>query len=94
MHMSAIGPRPHMEKQTIEYEALIDKYMLRHLCKPGISGWAQVNGYRGETSELEQMAGRVKYDIWYIENWSLLLDLKIFVKTFVQCVIKDDKQAY
>jgi putative colanic acid biosynthesis UDP-glucose lipid carrier transferase len=75
--MSVVGPRPHMLKHTEEYSALIDNYLVRHFAKPGITGWAQVNGYRGETKELIDMKKRVEYDIWYIENWSFLLDLKI-----------------
>lgn len=79
--MSIVGPRPHMLQHTIEYSQLIDKYMVRHLVKPGLTGWAQVTGYRGETKTLEQMEGRVKRDVWYIENWTLWLDLKIIYRT-------------
>lgn len=91
--MSVVGPRPHMLKHTEQYSALIDKYMVRHLVKPGVTGWAQVTGYRGETRTLEQMEGRVKRDVWYIENWSFYLDLKIIVVTFLQ-MLKGDKNAY
>lgn len=91
--MSVVGPRPHMIKHTEEYSVLIDKYMLRHLAKPGITGWAQVNGYRGETKELYQMEKRVEYDVWYIENWSFFLDMKIIYLTIVN-TIKGDKNAY
>lgn len=91
--MSIVGPRPHMLKHTVEYSALIEKYMLRHLAKPGITGWAQVNGYRGETKELYQMEKRVEYDVWYIENWSFFLDLKIIYLT-VANMIKGEKNAY
>lgn len=84
--MSVVGPRPHMLKHTEQYSALIDKYMVRHLVKPGVTGWAQVTGYRGETKTLEQMEGRVKRDVWYIENWSFFLDLKIIVVTWSQYV--------
>lgn len=91
--MSVVGPRPHMLKHTVEYSALIDKYMLRHLAKPGITGWAQVNGYRGETKELYQMEKRVEYDVWYIENWSFFLDLKIIYLTIAN-MIKGEKNAY
>lgn len=91
--MSIVGPRPHMLKHTEEYSQLIDKFMLRYYVKPGITGWAQVNGYRGEIKELWQMEKRVKYDIWYIEHWSLLLDAKIvFMTTFN--MIKGEKNAY
>jgi len=79
--MSVVGPRPHMLKHTKEYAELINAFLVRHLVKPGITGWAQVNGLRGETNTIEQMQGRVEYDIWYIENWSFLLDLKIIYLT-------------
>jgi len=79
--MSVVGPRPHMLKHTEQYAALIDNYLVRHFAKPGITGWAQVNGYRGETKELIDMQKRVEYDIWYIENWSFLFDLKIIWRT-------------
>ena len=66
--MSLVGPRPHMLQHTEQYSKLINKYMVRHLIKPGITGWAQVTGYRGETHELSQMEGRVRRDIWYLET--------------------------
>jgi putative colanic acid biosynthesis UDP-glucose lipid carrier transferase len=91
--MSVVGPRPHMLKHTEEYSALIDKYMVRHLVKPGITGWAQVTGYRGETRTLEQMEGRVKRDVWYIENWSFFLDLKIITVTVFN-MFKGERNAY
>ena len=91
--MSVVGPRPHMLKHTEQYSALIDKYMVRHLVKPGVTGWAQVTGYRGETKTLEQMEGRVKRDVWYIENWSFFLDLKIIVVTVLN-MSKGEKNAY
>ncbi len=91
--MSVVGPRPHMLKHTEQYSALIDKYMVRHLVKPGITGWAQVTGYRGETKTLEQMEGRVKRDVWYIENWTFFLDLKIIVVTFLN-MLRGEKNAY
>lgn len=91
--MSIVGPRPHMVKHTEEYSKLIDKYMMRHFVKPGITGWSQVTGFRGETKELSQMEGRVKGDIYYIEHWSIWLDLYIIYKT-VANVIKGDKEAY
>ena len=93
-NMSIIGPRPHMEYHTDMYSALISNYMVRHLAKPGITGWAQINGCRGETKTLEEMADRVEHDIWYIENWSLLLDVEIFFKTIRQVMPGRDKQAY
>ena len=91
--MSVVGPRPHMLKHTEEYSHLIDKYMVRHYIKPGITGWSQVTGYRGETETLDQMEGRIRGDIWYIEHWSLWLDVYIIVKTVVN-VFKGDKEAY
>lgn len=91
--MSVVGPRPHMEKQTVMYSKLIEKYMMRHLVKPGVTGWAQVTGFRGETSELWQMEERVKHDIWYIENWSFGLDMFIIYKTIANTV-RGDKNAY
>ncbi|MBO7317226.1 MAG: exopolysaccharide biosynthesis polyprenyl glycosylphosphotransferase, partial [Bacteroidales bacterium] len=91
--MSVVGPRPHMIKHTEDYSKLIDTYMLRHLVKPGITGWAQVNGYRGETKELWQMAKRVQYDVWYIENWDFFLDLKIIYLTIAN-TLRGEKNAY
>ena len=91
--MSIVGPRPHMLKHTEEYSKLINKYMVRHLVKPGITGWSQVTGYRGETKELKDMEGRIRGDIWYIEHWSFGLDLFIIYKT-VANVIQGEKNAY
>ena len=91
--MSVVGPRPHMLKHTEEYSRLIDKYMVRHLVKPGITGWAQVTGYRGETKELWQMEGRVQRDIWYIEHWNFWLDIRIMFKT-VTNMIHGEEKAY
>lgn len=91
--MSVVGPRPHMELHTKQYSELIEGYLVRHLCKPGLTGWAQVNGCRGETRTVEEMADRVRHDIWYIENWSMLLDMRIVLKTISQ-VMKGDEQAY
>lgn len=91
--MSIVGPRPHMLKHTADYSKIIDKYMVRHLIKPGITGWAQVNGYRGLTEQLWQMERRVEFDVWYIENWSFLLDLKIVVRTVVNA-IKGESNAF
>ncbi len=92
-NMSVVGPRPHMVSQTEQYSKLIDEYMVRHLAKPGITGWAQVTGYRGETSDISQMIGRVKQDVWYIENWSFWLDIRIIFQTVFN-MIKGDKAAY
>ncbi|MBP9984420.1 MAG: undecaprenyl-phosphate glucose phosphotransferase [Prevotella sp.] len=92
-NMSIVGPRPHMLHHTEIYSELIDKYMVRHFCKPGITGWAQVTGFRGETKELWQMEERVERDIWYIEHWTFMLDIKIIYKT-IKSVIIPDKHAY
>ena len=91
--MSIVGPRPHMLKHTEEYSELIQKYMVRQLVKPGITGAAQVKGYRGETKELQDMEGRVRLDVWYIENWSLSLDINIIFHT-VWNAFKGDEKAY
>lgn len=91
--MSIVGPRPHMLMHTEQYAELIDRYMLRHAVKPGITGWAQVNGYRGPTDELWKMKRRVEYDVWYIENWSLLLDMKIMVRTVINA-FRSDENAF
>jgi undecaprenyl-phosphate galactose phosphotransferase/putative colanic acid biosynthesis UDP-glucose lipid carrier transferase len=90
--MSLVGPRPHMLKHTNVYSQIIDNYMVRHIVKPGLTGWAQVNGYRGETGQPEQMAMRVERDVWYIENWTFLLDLKIILLTVVN-MIRGEKNA-
>ena len=91
--MSIVGPRPHMLAHTEMYSQLIDKYMVRHFVKPGITGWAQVTGFRGETKELWQMEGRVKRDIWYMENWTVWLDFRIIWLTFKTFFVHD-KNAY
>lgn len=91
--MSIVGPRPHMLKHTEEYSKLVDQYMVRHLVKPGITGWAQVNGYRGLTDELWKMEKRVEYDVWYIEHWTLLLDIKIMGRTVFNA-IHGEKNAF
>lgn len=89
--MSIVGPRPHMLKHTEMYSQLIDKYMVRHFAKPGITGWAQVTGFRGETKELEEMEGRIKQDVWYIENWTFWLDIKIIFLTVKNMIAGEDK---
>ena len=91
--MSIVGPRPHMLAHTEQYAALIDKYMVRHMVKPGVTGWAQVTGFRGETKELWQMEGRVKRDIWYMEHWSIWLDIRIIWLT-AKTIFIHDKHAY
>ena len=91
--MSVVGPRPHMLSITEEYKSLIEKYMARHAVKPGITGWAQVNGQRGATEELWQMQKRVELDMWYIRNWNVFLDFKIVVMTVLNS-IRGDANAY
>lgn len=91
--MSIVGPRPHMIKHTDEYSKSVNKYMVRQFLKPGITGWAQVNGLRGETQTLLQMEKRVEHDLWYLENWSLWLDIKIIFMTVFNS-ITGDKNAF
>ena len=90
--MSIVGPRPHMVQQTHQYSELIDKYMLRHTIRPGITGWAQINGFRGPTDELWKMEKRVELDVWYAENWNFMLDVKIMFLTIVNA-IRGEKNA-
>ena len=90
--MSIVGPRPHAIQHNEEYKEKVDKYMLRHMVKPGITGWAQVNGYRGETDTLDKMKKRIEYDLYYIENWSLWFDIKIILLTIFKGFIH--KNAY
>ncbi|MBJ7879678.1 undecaprenyl-phosphate glucose phosphotransferase [Gelidibacter salicanalis] len=89
--MSVVGPRPHMVSHTSEFAKRIDKFMVRHFVKPGITGLAQISGFRGEIETDKDIIGRVKYDIFYIENWSLLLDLKIIIRTFMNAINGEDK---
>lgn len=91
--MSVVGPRPHMISQTEMYSKITKKYMTRHIVKPGITGWAQVMGSRGEIFSHKDMEKRVEKDIWYIQNWSFFLDLKIIFLTFYN-IVKGDDQAY
>ena len=91
--MSVVGPRPHMVSHTEMYAKKIDKFMVRHFIKPGITGLAQTNGYRGEVENDEDIVNRVKYDIFYLENWSLFLDLKIVLLTVLNAV-KGEEKAY
>jgi putative colanic acid biosysnthesis UDP-glucose lipid carrier transferase len=86
--MSMVGPRPHAVAHNEEYRKLIDGYMLRHKVRPGITGWAQVNGFRGETESLDKMKRRVEYDLHYLRNWSLGLDITIILRT-VRLVLRD-----
>ena len=90
--MSLVGPRPHATLHNNEYEKLIWKYALRHHVKPGITGWAQIHGLRGETATVDVMEKRVELDLWYINNWSLWLDIKILMKTFAAVI--GQKEAY
>jgi putative colanic acid biosynthesis UDP-glucose lipid carrier transferase len=90
--MSVVGPRPHAVAHNEEYRKLVDLYMLRHKVKPGITGWAQVNGWRGETDTIEKMEMRVKFDIEYMRRWSLWFDCKIIIFTVFRSF--NDKNAY
>ncbi|WP_347156785.1 undecaprenyl-phosphate glucose phosphotransferase [Pontibacter chitinilyticus] len=92
-HMSIVGPRPHMLKLGEEYAQVAEKYMVRHFIKPGITGLSQVRGYRGDTTELYQIRGRVKLDIFYLENWSFFLDLKIVFYTIYN-IFRGDEHAF
>ena len=89
--MSVVGPRPHMLSHTKIYANKVDKFMVRHFVKPGITGLAQISGYRGEVQSDQDIIGRVKFDIFYIENWSLFLDIKIIIKTIIRTIKGDDK---
>lgn len=91
--MSIVGPRPHMLKHTYDYSEMVNKYMVRQFVKPGITGWAQVNGYRGEVRTMEDMEKRVEHDLWYLENWSLWLDTRIIFLTAYN-MIRGEKNAY
>jgi putative colanic acid biosynthesis UDP-glucose lipid carrier transferase len=88
--MSVVGPRPHAVAHNELYRKLIKGYMVRHKVKPGITGWAQVNGYRGETDTLDKMQGRIEFDLDYLRNWSIRLDIKIILKT-IRLVFRDQK---
>lgn len=90
--MSIVGPRPHAVAHNEQYRTIVERYMLRHKVKPGITGWAQINGYRGETDTLDKMEKRVEYDLWYIRNWSLFLDIKIVFLTLFKGFVS--KTAY
>jgi putative colanic acid biosynthesis UDP-glucose lipid carrier transferase len=92
-NMSVVGPRPHISSQHNQYSKTIEKYKVRHFVMPGITGYAQVNGFRGETKEIGLMEKRVEYDVNYMENWSLSLDIKIIFLT-VWNMISGEKSAY
>jgi putative colanic acid biosynthesis UDP-glucose lipid carrier transferase len=91
--MSVVGPRPHPVPLNVASKDSIENYLMRHWVKPGISGWAQVNGFRGETREPSLMKKRVEHDLWYIENWTYWLDLQIIVQTMVN-MVKGEKNAF
>jgi putative colanic acid biosynthesis UDP-glucose lipid carrier transferase len=90
--MSIVGPRPHAVSHNEKYRKLLHGYMLRHKVKPGITGWAQINGWRGETENLEKMKYRITYDMEYISNWSLWLDFKIIMRTLL--IVVRDRNVY
>jgi undecaprenyl-phosphate galactose phosphotransferase/putative colanic acid biosynthesis UDP-glucose lipid carrier transferase len=90
--MSLIGPRPHALAHDSHFESLLRDYAFRHHVKPGITGWAQCNGARGATPSIDHIAERVKLDLWYIDNWSLWLDIQIILKTFFEVLRK--RNAY
>ncbi|MBK6776507.1 MAG: exopolysaccharide biosynthesis polyprenyl glycosylphosphotransferase [Flavobacteriales bacterium] len=92
--MSVVGPRPHPVRLNDRYRDIVDKYMVRHFVRPGITGWAQVNGYRGETNTPELMEKRIQLDVWYLENWSFKLDLKCVLKTVTNMLGGKEKFAY
>jgi putative colanic acid biosysnthesis UDP-glucose lipid carrier transferase len=91
--MSLVGPRPHMLKHTSDYSKVVDDYMIRQFLKPGITGWAQINGYRGEITNPEQIKMRVNKDLWYLENWTLWLDIQILFLTIYH-IFKGNKNAF
>ena len=91
--MSVVGPRPHLESLSIEYQRDVENYLKRHIVKPGITGLAQVSGYRGEIKKKADIKNRIRFDIFYIENWSFFLDIKIIFKTILN-VFKGEEKAY
>ena len=91
--MSVVGPRPHMLKHTEEYSQMLNHYMIRHYVKPGVTGWAQINGFRGEIKKTKDLRGRIEHDIWYMENWSMWLDVKIILLTVYNSV-RGDENAF
>jgi putative colanic acid biosysnthesis UDP-glucose lipid carrier transferase len=91
--MSVVGPRPHMLQHTETYSKILEEYMIRHFVKPGVTGWAQVNGFRGEIKIQEQLRNRIEHDIWYMEHWSLWLDMRVILLT-VYGTFKGDKNAF
>jgi len=91
--MSVVGPRPHMLKHTTDFTNIYKQYMIRHFIKPGLTGWAQVHGFRGEIKDHDFLIKRIEYDIWYMENWSIWLDMKIIIMTIYTTIV-GDKNAY
>jgi putative colanic acid biosynthesis UDP-glucose lipid carrier transferase len=91
--MSVVGPRPHLESLSLEYQKEVDDYLKRHIVKPGITGLAQVSGYRGEIKNQSDIKNRIRFDIFYIENWSFYLDLKIIIRTIFN-VFTGEEKAY
>ena len=91
-NMSLVGPRPHALVHDNEFEKLLDNYAYRHHVKPGLTGWAQINGYRGEMRTIADIEQRVKYDLWYIDNWNLATDIKIIFATAIK--VLNSENAY
>ena len=91
--MSIVGPRPHMVKHTNDYRTIVAQYMVRHFVKPGVTGWAQVNGLRGATETPALMQQRIQHDVFYIEHWSFWFDIRIIMMT-VWKMFTGDERAY
>jgi putative colanic acid biosynthesis UDP-glucose lipid carrier transferase len=91
--MSVVGPRPHMLRHTETFSKILGQYMIRHFVKPGLTGWAQVKGFRGEIKREDQLRQRIEHDIWYLEHWSLWLDIRIILMT-LYVTVKGDKNAF
>lgn len=91
--MSVVGPRPHMLKHTDDYSKTVNQYMIRQFLKPGITGWAQIHGFRGEITSPEQIESRVNKDLWYLENWTLWLDIQIMFLT-IYTLVRGDEKAF
>jgi putative colanic acid biosynthesis UDP-glucose lipid carrier transferase len=92
-HMSIVGPRPHLASLSLEYQKEVEDYLKRHIVKPGITGLAQISGYRGEIMKKADIKNRIRLDIFYIENWSFLLDIKIVLQTVLN-IFKGEEKAY
>lgn len=92
--MSVVGPRPHMCSMNDRYSSILSGYMVRHMIKPGITGWAQVNGLRGNADDIPQIKRRVEHDVWYMDHWSFILDLKIIARTFYNILSGRDENAF